>query len=804
MDMTRGGVQLEGDGLYFRPSKSNTKQVRHDLDAQWIIYQAKLLDPLDLDQWVEIFETSVLKLLSTRPLQSLPKRTRLGVVMSIVGSGSTHFHTPAVLAVLATDWSNEWTSSKLLQETVRQASLSRLRSEWGLSSSSELDVPRKRMADLVFLGAEETVASWRALGLGGSARDAVEKAARELRGKAAQCRGASDRFTETQAETGRLEQGLEGKGKEKEAEEGEESEESEGSRSRNRNRKRRRRIGAFLRLDERVIVRKKGTYGDPDLWWRGAIEACRGDGTYDVRYDKDGEVGHLVRRQDIFSPEESDVPTGMLTPHDTTSARRSPLKRLQKISGASADGVSPLPPCSPVSEEYATPESPSSRTTTEKGDDSFCVTDVYDDSSDEGTCTRFIRRGNRKRRVLHDDECEDIDNNSTTAASDAATATRDRQACQLSLSRFSDDEGESSQPPLLCIDQANRKGAVGTQAGQERTANKEASGRQGGSCDEFHTGETEAEIACREELAHDDVEGRTQGGDGEDDETDKEVVEWTCEAILEEEDVETDEGVEGGKSGARGDRCQPPEEDCDGIQPGKERTAKREASGKQGGSCDDFRPGEGETEAEIACRGELAHGYVEGRTQGGDGEDETDKEVVEWTCGATLEEEDVQKEEEVEGSTSGSRGDRRQPQEDDCEADADGVDNGSGNRGDDVVRSSPSPGTEKPRKNVQQLEPITERTRAQHLEKGNEENNTGISSVVEEERTHSAGAGAGAAQGDFAPPSPVPRMRPMIQDTANEAGRRDEGTRGSVVDGVPVDLQSPGRPANFMRVYGNA
>ena len=51
------------------------KQVRHDLEGFWIIYQATLLDPLDLDRWVEIFETTVSNLLSTQPLQSLTKVT---------------------------------------------------------------------------------------------------------------------------------------------------------------------------------------------------------------------------------------------------------------------------------------------------------------------------------------------------------------------------------------------------------------------------------------------------------------------------------------------------------------------------------------------------------------------------------------------------------------------------------------------------------------------------------------------------------------------------------------------------------
>lgn len=39
---------------------------------------------------------------------------------------------------------------------------------------------------------------------------------------------------------------------------------------------------------------QKGTYGEADVWQRGAIETCRGDGTYDVRYDDDDEVQTAV------------------------------------------------------------------------------------------------------------------------------------------------------------------------------------------------------------------------------------------------------------------------------------------------------------------------------------------------------------------------------------------------------------------------------------------------------------------------------------------------------------------------------
>lgn len=70
-----------------------------------------------------------------------------------------------------------------------------------------------------------------------------------------------------------------------------------------------------------------------------------------------------MRRQDIFGPEEHDVPTGMLTPPDARSARRSPLKRLRTMSQASADDVFLLPPRSRVSEEHTTAGPTSPRTT---------------------------------------------------------------------------------------------------------------------------------------------------------------------------------------------------------------------------------------------------------------------------------------------------------------------------------------------------------------------------------------------------------------------------------------------------------
>lgn len=56
----------------------------------------------------------------------------------------------------------------LAQDTVRQASLSRLRSELDLNGPVELS--RRRIADNVCLGVEKTVVSWRALGIDGAPR----------------------------------------------------------------------------------------------------------------------------------------------------------------------------------------------------------------------------------------------------------------------------------------------------------------------------------------------------------------------------------------------------------------------------------------------------------------------------------------------------------------------------------------------------------------------------------------------------------------------------------------------------------
>lgn len=249
------------------------------------------------------------------------------------------------------------------------------------------------------------------------------------------------------------------------------------------------------------------------------------------------------------------------------------------------------------------------------------------------------RRRNRKRRVFPDDKCED--NDSTTAASDATAAVRDRQP---SLSRFSNEDDGSSQPPLLCSDDAPSEGVAGSHAEQKGTGKKEEENKEeGGLCGGFHHQD--------KECAHDD-EGGPEGVDGE--------------------------------------------------------------------------------------------------------EDETDEELAEETFGKTLEEEDVETDEEVQTSTRDITGVRRQRQEEDTEADAGRVGEGVGNRADDVIGSSAPAVNEMPSKNGQGVEPKEERASTEHHEKDTEEN-TRPSSVGEEERTHGAGAG------DFTTPSPVLRVPPTIQ-----------------------------------------
>lgn len=89
--------------------------MRHDLEGLWIVYQAKLLDPLDLDQWVEIFDTTVSNLLATQPLQSLSKvtlqkqhaRARVSLTSIIRNGAALHTHLTYlfVLVILARFWS---------------------------------------------------------------------------------------------------------------------------------------------------------------------------------------------------------------------------------------------------------------------------------------------------------------------------------------------------------------------------------------------------------------------------------------------------------------------------------------------------------------------------------------------------------------------------------------------------------------------------------------------------------------------------------------------------------------------------
>lgn len=195
-----------------------------------------------------------------------------------------------------------------------------------------------------------------------------------------------------------------------------------------------------------------------------------------------------------------------------------------------------------------------------------------------------------------------------------------------------------------------------------------------------------------------------------------------------------------------------------GNQAGQAGTGETEGK-KEGRSCGGFRHRDPESEA--AYRGEFAHDDDASGAEGVDGEDdETDEELAEGTCGTPLEEEDVETDEEVGPRTWDRKKDRRQPQEEDGEADSDGVGKGVNNRADDVVGFSPPPVNEMPSENGQQIEPKGEIESAEHQKKDNEENPRS-SSVEEEERTR--GAGAGAVQGDFAPPSPLLRVPPMIQ-----------------------------------------
>ncbi|CAM9627544.1 unnamed protein product [Ectocarpus sp. 6 AP-2014] len=166
---------------------------RQELEELFTVWQAKLLHPLDRSRWTNVLNTTVASLLSAQPLQCLTKSGRLAVVMCIVGSGRAGLFSPAVLAVLACDWVDDYGSFKLLQNTARQASLSRLRSEC-ISGKPLRQWSQEHIADFLEEGLQSTVSGpWRALGIKGSARESVDKTSREIRGLAARCREACDR-----------------------------------------------------------------------------------------------------------------------------------------------------------------------------------------------------------------------------------------------------------------------------------------------------------------------------------------------------------------------------------------------------------------------------------------------------------------------------------------------------------------------------------------------------------------------------------------------------------------------------------
>lgn len=67
--------------------------MRNELLELYIIYQAKLLHPLDVPQWTTVFEDTAKRLLTVKPLQCLSKvsgRTYCGT-MCIAGVRSYHF-----------------------------------------------------------------------------------------------------------------------------------------------------------------------------------------------------------------------------------------------------------------------------------------------------------------------------------------------------------------------------------------------------------------------------------------------------------------------------------------------------------------------------------------------------------------------------------------------------------------------------------------------------------------------------------------------------------------------------------------
>ncbi|CAB1099963.1 unnamed protein product [Ectocarpus sp. CCAP 1310/34] len=103
--VTKGGA--------FLPTEFQMR--RQELEELFTVWQAKLLHPLDRSRWTNVLNTTVASLLSAQPLQCLTKSGRLAVMMCIVGSGRAGLFSPAVLAVLACDWVDDYGSFKLLQ-----------------------------------------------------------------------------------------------------------------------------------------------------------------------------------------------------------------------------------------------------------------------------------------------------------------------------------------------------------------------------------------------------------------------------------------------------------------------------------------------------------------------------------------------------------------------------------------------------------------------------------------------------------------------------------------------------------------
>eukprot|EP00904_Undaria_pinnatifida_P010865 jgi/Undpi1/6909/HiC_scaffold_21.g09384.m1 len=115
--------------------------MHNELLELYVIFQAKLLHARDTAGWCDVFEKSVQKLLSIKPLQHLTKGA------------------------------------------VRQAALSGLRSTSGSMEAPFRHWSRRTIAVMLEDGVASTVAD----------SGQVEKTGRELRGLAARCRGASDR-----------------------------------------------------------------------------------------------------------------------------------------------------------------------------------------------------------------------------------------------------------------------------------------------------------------------------------------------------------------------------------------------------------------------------------------------------------------------------------------------------------------------------------------------------------------------------------------------------------------------------------